>query len=96
MPFVHQQIVPGSGGAYSTKFYLGRLCSKVQSRVMCENAQYFTKRNFWKGCGDPVYMIVTTIYLTGKNYYLHISWSYFYPLHLLQQLSKEEAEERPC
>ena len=42
-----------------------------------------------------IWLFNTTIYLTGKNYYLHISWSYFYPLHLLQQLSKEEVEERP-
>ena len=42
-----------------------------------------------------IWLFNTTIYLTGKNYYLHISWSYSYPLHLLQQLSKEEAEERP-
>lgn len=53
MSCVHWQNYARVWGAYSTKFYLGRLRSKVQSGVMCENAQYFYEKEFLEGMWGP-------------------------------------------
>ena len=76
-------------GAYSTKFYLARLRSKVQSAVKCENAKQFYEKKFLQGMWGPcVYDCLiqlfnspakTTIFTFLEVIFIHSIYSSSYP-----------------
>lgn len=76
-------------GAYSTKFYLARLRSKVQSAVKCENAKQFYEKEFLQGMWGPcVYDCLiqlfnspakTTIFTFLEVIFIHSIYSSSYP-----------------
>ena len=76
-------------GAYSTKFYLPRFCSKVQSAVKCENAKQFYEKEFLEGMWGPcvydclIQLLIspakTTIFTFLEVILIHCIYSSSYP-----------------